>query len=191
MHEHATPIGALQRIIPSRGSKKPVTVTPEAAEIFRVFGSIEAAPELGPNTWKPTKSVDANQIRDWLGKAEWERQVLDGEVPMLYVEHREKPENATYLAQATIESTGWGKMTPGEFGWGALVKVTWYENRVRFEIPGEGPAAITQAYLTGDRKDVVIEITRDEEAHLKRVRDAQRELEELDAKIEDLNAEDD
>jgi hypothetical protein len=177
-----TPLaGALQRIIPNRG-KTPVTVLAETAEALHFVGLIEKAPELGPNTWKPVKAADSNQIRDWLGHKEWERQVLDGQVPMLYIEHREKPENATYHAHATIESSGWGQMTPGEYGWGGHVKIAWYENRVKITLAGATPAAITQAYLTGSNNDVVIELSKAGPSQ------SERQHEELGAQLAELEA---
>lgn len=153
--------GTIQRIIPNEGSTAPVTLgSAETARALAALGLIEPAPDLGPNTWRPTGEADANRIRDWLGRDEWERQVLDGEVPMLYIEHRERPTHATYRAQATLQSDGWGKMTPGDYGWAGTVKIAWYEDRVKITLPGAAPSAITQAYMTGHGKDVILEITK-------------------------------
>jgi hypothetical protein len=172
---------ALHKIIPNQGPETPVTVSAKVIDALRSLGQIENASELGVNTWRPTGSADANRIRDWLGKEEWERQVLDGEVPMLYVEHRDKPANAAYLAQATLQADGWGKMTPGQYGWGGTVKITWYEDRVKITLPGSTPAAITQAYLTGHDNDVIVELSKAgptrNEKRLEEISESLKELE--------------
>ena len=78
---------------------------------------------------------------------------------------RAKPANATYLAKVVIDPDGNGQMTPrtGEPSWFERVEIAWYSDRIKVTIPGGTPASISQAYLTGNDQDVIIEIVRQRE----------------------------
>ena len=41
-----------------------------------------------------------------------------------------------------------------------MVEVLWYEDKVKLKLMRGAPAAITQAYLTGEERDVIVEVTK-------------------------------
>jgi hypothetical protein len=76
------------------------------------------------------------------------------------LELQDKPSNATYSAKVKVLPHGEIRLVPGETSesWCGGVEVAWYADGLKLTIPGAAPAAITQAYLTGRGRDVIIEI---------------------------------
>lgn len=79
---------------------------------------------------------------------------------------RDKPANAKYAAKAIVSVNGDVEFTPAADPMTALncefenVEVAWYDNRIKVTIKAGTPAAITQAYLTGNAQDVIIEVAK-------------------------------
>ena len=74
-----------------------------------------------------------------------------------------KPANAGYRAKATLYPDGVVEVVPDpHFGQMnhdlELVQINWYDDKVRIKFLGGAPAVISQAYLTGKGKDVILEI---------------------------------
>jgi hypothetical protein len=75
----------------------------------------------------------------------------------------QKPPQAGYRARAILNPAGELDIVPDpnfdtmEHGL-ETVQINWYEDRVKVKFLLGGPAAITQAYMTGDGKDVILEI---------------------------------
>lgn len=74
-----------------------------------------------------------------------------------------KPSNAGWRGKLEAFPDGVVKVTPdpdyGSFPHGLdSVVIGWYDDRVKVTFRGAGPAHITQAYLPGDGRDVIIEL---------------------------------
>lgn len=71
-----------------------------------------------------------------------------------------KPSNAGYVAKIKATPHGEIKLVPGhtpdsQYG---EVEVAWYPDGLKLTIPHMAPACITQAYLSGSGRDIIVEI---------------------------------
>ncbi len=74
-----------------------------------------------------------------------------------------KPANAGYRAKATLFPDGVVEVVPdptfNQMNHDLeMVQINWYDDKVRIKFLGGAPALISQAYLTGKGKDVILEI---------------------------------
>ncbi len=74
-----------------------------------------------------------------------------------------KPGNAGWIAKAVIKGNGdvvlHSDPPNGAFPDVTAAEVAWYEGgRIKLTLDGAAPAVITQAYLTGSGRDVIIEV---------------------------------
>jgi hypothetical protein len=73
-----------------------------------------------------------------------------------------KPANATWVAKAKVSADAQAIDFPLEHGEAhpfSEVDLTWYEHgRLKITIPRGTPGVIRQAYLTGNERDLIIEL---------------------------------
>jgi len=75
----------------------------------------------------------------------------------------DKPYQAGYRARAILNPAGELDVVPDP-NFDTMehsletVQINWYDDKVRIKFLIGGPAAISQAYLTGDGKDVILEL---------------------------------
>ena len=87
----------------------------------------------------------------------------------LSITQGERPANAGWKAKAKLWPDGEVETWPvadteGELGFETPsqdVEIAWYgDDRIKLTLPSYTPAVIRQAYLTGDGRDLIIEIAR-------------------------------
>jgi hypothetical protein len=73
---------------------------------------------------------------------------------------QDKPSNATYVAKVRSTPAGEIKLVPGDVGASVYgpVEIAWYPDRLKITALGAGPASITEAHLSSEGHDVIIEI---------------------------------
>jgi hypothetical protein len=75
----------------------------------------------------------------------------------------QKPSNAGWRGKLEANPDGIVEVTPDP-NYGSFphdldhVVIGWYDDRVKVTFKGAGPAHISQAYLPGDGRDVIIEL---------------------------------
>jgi hypothetical protein len=86
---------------------------------------------------------------------------------------RKRPSNATYVAKAIVFADGAIEYTPANAEVrNDRVEVNWYEDgRIKVIVRGMAPAAIRQAYLTGQDDDVIIDLIPDQLTVLEELRE--------------------
>jgi hypothetical protein len=80
---------------------------------------------------------------------------------MLAIEEIPKGPGARYVAKAEITPDGKVRVAPAaatdESAFGE-VSIAWYSDCIKVTLPAAAPAVVSQAYLTGTGRDVIIEL---------------------------------
>ena len=90
----------------------------------------------------------------------------------LSIRQGERPANAGWKAKAKVWPDGeveiWPAPETDEAGWAIEtphqdVEIAWYDDeRIKITLPTYTPGVIRQAYLTGDGRDLILEVARRE-----------------------------